>query len=265
MLFACDVRRAVQATLPHCAFLSRRRLLLLHVAWDVLRRSMARGALTTLFYECLRAESKPIHDFIAPVLRERAQRVDAFRQLLGQLCEHVASFAPHSTSLHILFDTLLGVASTQYSVSLFDTAGRAAVQCVTRALGSAGGSATMTSSLQIALARLFIALARAADVSVDDDDLYRSASALMAAQQRDNDGGDDNDSHDDENNDDDDDDIAADVDDVDDDDDNDNNLGSSVKRHQPLLTNEKRRQRAFNRARKAHRRCVKKIFVVRYL
>jgi hypothetical protein len=166
------------ANVPKIGVISSRKWLLLQALWEQLRGTH-RGDLTKLFYECLRADSAPIHDFIAPRVRERAVKADVFRQLLGALCEHAGGdFAQHVTSMCILFDTLLGVASAQYSVSLFDAVVRATQSAVSRALGAARAAAT-SAAVRIATSRLSIALARIADVGVEGD-LFRAAEKLIA-------------------------------------------------------------------------------------
>jgi serine/threonine protein kinase len=162
-----------------CRFLSRRKVVLLHAYWEQLSRDAPRPALTRFFYDALRSGAPPIHAFVGKRARENALRIDAFRQLLGGLVEYICAGAENRSSLRILFESLLGVSSVQYSMALFDATGRAALASCALAAPTMLTQHVVT-ALQNAFTLLAIQLARVADPAGDDDtSLYHSAQQLL--------------------------------------------------------------------------------------
>jgi serine/threonine protein kinase len=162
-----------------CRFLSRRKVILLHAYWEQLSHDAPRPSLTRHFYDALRATAPPIHAFVGKRARENALRIDAFRQLLGGLVEHICAGAENNSSLRILFESLLGVSSVQYSMALFDAAGRAALASCAHTAPALLTQHVVT-ALQNAFTLLAIQLARVADPTGDDDtSLYHSAQQLL--------------------------------------------------------------------------------------
>jgi hypothetical protein len=162
-----------------CRFLSRRKVILLHAYWEQLSHDAPRPSLTRHFYDALRANAPPIHAFVGKRARENALHIDAFRQLLGGLVEHICAGAENRSSLRILFESLLGVSSVQYSMALFDAAGRAALASCAHTAPALLTQHVVT-ALQNAFTLLAIQLARVADPTGDDDtSLYHSAQQLL--------------------------------------------------------------------------------------